>query len=227
MAEGFGDEVLPECAEEADQRQPDPVFARDRHPVLHGEQAGKEGQQHQEPEDQADRGLGFGHHAHGDRGGGIGDGSRGGTDGAQQVQLAASRLQHPQHAGQANADRKPASPADVFLENGDSERRDDQRRHEKDRIGIGQRQHGHGGDEAPHHDESEHAAEQVQLPADDAQVAPAPGHGDGGEHEGQGGRAAHGADLEGWVAGGQHLEHGIHAGEERDGNEHRGDAAQA
>ena len=90
------------------------------------------------------------------------------------MQLAEARPHHQQHAGEAGDDGRPAPRPDALAQHHHRQHRDEQRREEDQRIGLGQRDGGEGIDAA---EAGDHAGRRAHLdhpgPLHAPEVAPA------------------------------------------------------
>ena len=103
---------------------------------------------------------------------------------------------------------------------------DEQRRAQRDRIGVRKAHAGERPHEAPEHQDREHRPGQVHRDAARAQLRQAPGDGIAQEHEGQRARAAQAGDLHRRVGRREVLHQRVHDREDADGGDHQHDAAQ-
>lgn len=102
---------------------------------------------------------------------------------------------------------------------------DQQRRNKKQGVGGGQRQLAHRGGEEREHDDAQHAAQQVQRPADAPHRVPALAQRDVHDHQRQRGQPAQRRNLHHRVVVGQLLEHRVHERKKQHRHQHGQDAA--
>ncbi|MCY1236088.1 hypothetical protein D9M72_487280 [compost metagenome] len=158
----------------------------------------------------------------------IADGGHQNRHGARREKSPLLGPQRDHHADEAQPDGDPVPRLHRFAQHRHGDEHHQQRRDERERVGLGQAQGLQAVDEEHQHRHVQRGAQQVQAPAQPTVentgcLAPP---GDVQAHQGQRRETAQRHHLHRRVVPGQGLEQRVHAGEEGAGQQHRGDAAQ-
>ena len=196
------------------------MFPAQRHPARDRRQACTHGHDRQEPHHHRLRGVGAGQQAHRHRGDGIGGGRQQHHQAGEGNQPVHPRAQHHDHPEQADADRGPAPWADLLAQQRHRQRRHQQRRDEVEGVGGGQWHAPERVHEATDHHHAQHAAQQVQAPANRHDRAHAGAGQHPHQHERQRRRTPQQGHLQRRVMGRQQLHARIHQREAGHGGEH-------
>jgi len=117
VAEGLGQQELPDGAGAGEDDEYDDVAALGCHPLLRNDSTRAQDQEHRKPEQHAVAGLGVADPAREGNGDGVSEGSRQRQEGSQ-AEACAARLQDDDHTGEADENGNPAPRPHPLAEQG-------------------------------------------------------------------------------------------------------------